>query len=166
MGGRQPFACPAAPRSSIPRELSLHRGANPPASPGAAALPSEAAYSREEMQPNDSPLAERLYFRWKENNGKNKSKDHSDWKSIATLKCNNYNHTYWPSCRVRAHRQAHRLRWIATAPLTLPLHAWSRPLCSQNGHGIFLSFYCTKTPAILKSTFAVQLTFHLFYTSL
>jgi len=28
--GRQPCACPAAPRSSIPGEHGLHRGADPP----------------------------------------------------------------------------------------------------------------------------------------
>lgn len=108
------------------------------------ALPWDAAGSQKETQPAAEP-----YFKWKENNSKNKSKDHSDWKSIAIFKHNNYNHIYWPSCRVRAHRQDHQLRWIAIAPLTSPLHHSTldlTPLCSQNGHGIqFFSFYCTKS---------------------
>lgn len=86
------------------------------------ALPWDAAGSQKETQPAAEP-----YFKWKENNSKNKSKDHSDWKSIAIFKHNNYNHIYWPSCRVRAHRQDHQLRWIAIAPLTSPLHHSTTP---------------------------------------
>lgn len=74
--GGSPLLAPQPPRAASPGGTAC-RGAEPPASPGAAALPSEAARGREEMQPNGA-LTGRLYFRWKEKNGKNKSKDHSD----------------------------------------------------------------------------------------
>lgn len=137
----------------------LHAHSSQPCRP---ALLWDAAGSQEEAQPAAGPC-----FKWKENNSKNKSKDHSDWKSIAIFKHNNYNHIYWPSCRVRAHRQDHQLRWIALAPLTSPLHPWSHPTVFPKWpwNTIFL-LLLYKVPTISRSTLAVQLTFHLFYTSL
>lgn len=97
--------------------------------------------------PASQDSSRRPCFRWKENNGKNKSKDHSDWKSIATLKHNNCNHIYWPSGRVRTHRQDHQLRWIAIAPLTLPLHTWSCPVFTKWPWNIYFFFLLLhKTP--------------------
>lgn len=157
--GQNMGAFPWATRSCTPRELSLRGVAQaPPAMGPGWQLRGDAAKQDSSRRP---------CFRWKENNGKNKSKDHSDWKSIASLKHNNCNHIYWPCGRVRAHRQDHQLRWIAIAPLTLPLHTWSCPVCSQNGHGIYIfsSFYCTKPPNHFKKdsycTVYISLILHL-----